>query len=103
MKKAFSYLHLPRRNNINPQIVQSPQIMHQPPNAILSCLIKRYSNEIQITRKTRFQYQTSLSLGIIALLVEIMHCEFRGVHYADEVNVEDLEVGFVGLFGFLCV
>lgn len=75
--------------------------MHQPPDAILRCLIQRDSNEIHISRNTRFQYQTSVSVGITTLLVEIVHCEFGGVNHAEEVDVEYLEVGFSGLFVFV--
>jgi hypothetical protein len=73
--------------------------MHQSSDTILSRLVKWYPGYIQISCKTRFQNQTSVALRIIALPVEVVHCKFRGVHHAEEVGIEDLEVGFGGFFG----
>jgi hypothetical protein len=68
--------------------------MHQPSDAILSRLVEWCTRHINVARKTRFQNQTSIALGIIALLVEIVHREFSAVHHADKVDVKDLQVRF---------
>lgn len=68
--------------------------MHQSSDAVLSCLIEWCTSQVNVARKTRFQNQTSVTLGVTALLVEIVHREFGGVRNSDEVDVEDFQVRF---------
>ena len=57
--------------------------------------VLRRTGLIQIPSETGGHDQASIASLCVA--VEIMDCEFRGIHYANEVGFEDLKVWFDGL------
>jgi len=91
----------PWRDNTNPHIIEPPQTVHQSSNTKLSRLVEWYPSDINVACKTRLQNQASVAFNIVALLVEVVHCEFGSIHYADEVDIENLQVWLCGLFSFL--
>lgn len=96
----------PGRNNIDPDPLhptRPPETPHQCPPAVLRDIVLRRPRLVHVAGNAGFDNQAAITGGVLGLALEVMHGKFDSVDDADEVGLEDAEVGLGGLIGGVCV
>jgi hypothetical protein len=97
MYRMRCFQFAPWSNEINPHDASSSQSTHQSPDAVLTGAITRGAVRVQKAHDACFEDQASVK-GARGLSMEIVRGQLRGVEDGEEVDLENSERRFHGLF-----
>lgn len=104
--KCFRNLHLPRANIGYSNVVlefRHPEGLHHPTQTILCRRILNRSWQVEISCQTALQDKNLIQRRTFVsciLSTEVMQCELDGVQDANKVDIENVQLRLLRLFGF---